>query len=397
MRAEVHETVAVQFDDDLARLLLELRRDLHRHPELAFEEERTATRLEDALARADAVELKRVAGTGVVARIPGRNSESPAVAVRGDIDALPIEEATGLDYSSERPGVMHACGHDVHATWTVGAALLLSRQPAVGDVVVVLQPAEEVGLGAAAVLQGGALEGVGAIFGAHVDRRWPVGQVVVQAGPLAAAADNFRIELRGDGSHGARPHEGRDPIPGLGALITALQTVVSRRVDPDRAAVLSIGSVEGGKAPNVIADRAALSGTLRAQDPQVQRLLHEELRRVTEGIAQAHGLTAVLDIETLTPALVNAEEATAWARRVAHRLLGEGAVRPLGSRNMAGEDFAVYLEHLPGCFMRIGAREPGGEFVPGHSPRFAAADGSIFVGAALLAETAREASAALSV
>ena len=179
--------------------LIALRRDLHQHPELAFSESRTAAALERALAALNPVSVQRVAGTGVVARIRGLRSDAPVVAVRGDIDALPIHEATGLSFASVNAGVMHACGHDVHATWAVGAAHLLTERPAEGDVLVVLQPAEETGEGAAAVLASGALDAVKAIFGAHVDRRFIVGEVVAQAGPLAASADNFEIVLAGRG------------------------------------------------------------------------------------------------------------------------------------------------------------------------------------------------------
>ncbi|HJU88410.1 MAG TPA: M20 family metallopeptidase, partial [Gemmatimonadaceae bacterium] len=262
------------FSTEARRALLELRHEIHRDPELSFKEERTATRLEAALRAVRPREINRVAGTGVIARIPGRDSGAPVVALRGDIDALPIQEETGLPFSSGNAGVMHACGHDVHATWAVGAAHLLSERPAAGDVLIVLQPAEEIGQGAAAVMASGALDGVAAIFGAHVDRRFPVGTVVAEAGPLAASADNFEIELLGSGAHAARPHEAADPIVGAAALIGALHTIVSRRLDPSRAAVVTVGTINAGSAPNVIPDRAVLTGTLRATDPETRRLLH---------------------------------------------------------------------------------------------------------------------------
>ncbi len=378
----------------MRRTLVELRRDLHQHPELSGHEQRTAQALHAALAQVEPARLERVAGTGVVARIPGRDAALAPVAVRGDIDALPISEDSGLPYASRSSGVMHACGHDVHATWAVGAAHLLTACPASGDVLIVLQPAEETGRGALAVLESGALDGVAAIFGAHVDRRFAVGEVVAQAGPLAASADTFEIELVGSGAHGARPHEARDPIVGAGALIGALQTIVSRRVNPAYPAVVSIGSVHAGSAPNVLPDRATLTGTLRATDPETRRLLVEEVRRIAESTAALYRLGAEVAIEPGPPPLVNPPEATEWARRAAAGLLGEAAIVPLGFLNMAGEDFASYLERIPGCFLRIGAREPGGEPIPAHSPRFYAAEESIFVGAAVLAEAARVASAA---
>jgi amidohydrolase len=385
------------FPDDARDRLIALRREIHRHPELAFEEHETSRRLYDALSELRPASLERVAGTGLVARFRGREAgaEAPVVAVRGDIDALPIREETGLPYASERHGVMHACGHDVHAAWAVGAAYLLAREPARGDVLVLLQPAEETGKGADAVLASGALDGVAAIFGGHVDRRFAVGQVVAQPGPLAASADTFTITLRGSGAHAARPHEGADPIVGAGALIVALQTVVSRRLNPMQAGVLTVGTVAAGTAPNVIPETATISGTLRAVTPGTRAQLQEETRRLAQGIAGAHGLRADVTLELGPPPIVNPPGPAGWARRAAERVLGEGGVVPLGSLNLAAEDFARYLERMPGCFLRIGAREPGGAPIAAHSPRFYAAEESIFAGAAVLSEAARIASAEL--
>jgi hippurate hydrolase len=376
-------------------LLIELRRDLHQHPELSWQEQRTSARLADVLASLGAEDVARVAGTGVVARFAGRDRSAPVVAVRGDIDALPIEEATGLPFASSAPGVMHACGHDIHGTWAVGAALLLARAPAAGDVLVVLQPAEEVGEGARAILETGALDDVKAIFGGHVDRRFSVGQVVADAGPLAASADMFEIELVGKGAHGARPHESADPIVGAAALVSALQTIVARRIDPAAAAVVTVGSIHAGTAPNVIPERALLTGTLRATTPDVRATIGNEVRRIAESIAESYRLTARVSVNLGTPPIVNPVDASRWARQAAASVLGQAAVVPFGLTNMGGEDFAFYLERIPGCFMRIGAREEGGERLPAHSPRFTAAEESIFVGAAVLAESARVASRAL--
>lgn len=384
---------------ELRERLVALRRDLHQHPELSGEEHRTASALHaalTALAAVDGATVQRVAETGLVARIPGRDRAAPVVALRGDIDALPIQEATGLPFASTTPGVMHACGHDVHAAWAVGAAALLARTPAEGDVLVVLQPAEETAEGAQAVLESGALDDARAIFGAHVDRRFPVGQVVADAGPLAASADTFEIELVGQGAHAARPHEAADPIVGAGLLIVALQTIVSRRLDPAAAGVVTLGTIQAGTAPNVIPDRALLTGTLRAIDPRARQLLQEELRRITAGVASAHRLEARVTFDLGTPPLVNPEEPARWAREAAAALLGSEAVVPLGTRNLAGEDFAVYLERMPGCFLRIGACEPGGAPIAAHAPHFHPAEESLFVGAAVLAATARIASAALA-
>lgn len=388
--------LAPLFPERARRRLVALRRDLHSRPELSFAEHATADRLESELRGLEPLDLRRVAGTGLVARIRGRSPGAPVVAIRGDIDALPIQEETGLDYASRADGVMHACGHDVHATWAVGAAMLLTEEPAAGDVLIVLQPGEETGQGAARMLDAGALDGVAAIFGGHVDLRFPTGEVVADAGPLAAATDMFAIELVGRGGHGARPHEVRDPIVGAAALVTALQTIVARRLNPASPGVVSVGSIHAGNAPNVIPERVALAGTLRATTVETRELLHRELRRITDSVADAYGLTAELSLELGPPAIVNPDEPIRWAREAVASLLGESALVPLGFLNLAGEDFACYMERIPGCFLRIGARAPGGEAVAAHTSRFHPDERSVFVGAAVLAETARRASSALA-
>ncbi len=376
--------------------LVALRRELHRHPELAFREERTGSVLVRELSALAPAAIERVAGTGIVTRIAGRSATAPIVAIRGDIDALPIQEATGLPFTSATPGVMHACGHDVHATWAVGAAALLSAHPAEGDVLVVLQPAEETGEGALAVLDSGMLDGVKAIFGAHVDRRFTLGQVVAQAGPLAASADTFEVELIGRGAHGARPHESADPIVAIAALIGALQTIVSRCVNPALPAVVTVGTISAGSASNVIPNRATLSGTLRATDDETRVLLQSELRNICAHVAAAHRVEAHVTIGTGVPPVINSQEAADWAAEAATSTLGPDAVVPLGLANMAAEDFAWYLRDIPGCFLRIGARRAGEPVIPAHSPEFDVAEDAILVGAAVLAESARRASAALS-
>jgi hippurate hydrolase len=389
--------VAKLFDTTLAERLVKLRRELHQHPELSFKEEQTATRLASELEAVKPKSVARVAKTGLVARIAGRDQKAPVVAVRGDIDALPIQEATGLEFSSKNDGVMHACGHDVHATWTIGAANLLARNPARGDVLVVLQPAEEIGDGAAAILKSGAIDDARAIFGGHVDRRFEVGQCVAQEGPLAASADTFHIVLHGRGAHGARPHESRDPVIGLGALIGAMQTIVARRVNPSVPAVVTIGKVHAGTAPNIIPETAELRGTLRAVDPETRALLADEVKRIAQHIAETYGLKAEAIVhDNGSPPIVNPPQPTAWARAAAESLVGAENVVPLPGANMGGEDFAFYMERMPGCFLRIGAREPGGQVIPAHSPYFYAAEECIFVGAAILAESARRASEALA-
>ncbi len=382
------------FSDAEVRSLLSLRRTLHHRPELSNQEHQTSARLVATLEALGVAEIRRVAGTGIVARIPGQNASAPLIAVRGDIDALPIGEQTGLAFTSSVPGVMHACGHDVHATWAIGAAMSLLRDPAAGDVLIVLQPAEEIGTGATAILESGALDGVSAIFGGHVDRRFVVGEVIAEAGPLAAATDSFVITLHGRGAHGARPHEAADPIVAAAAVITALQTIVSRGIDPSRPAVCTVGSIHAGVASNVIPETATLTGTLRAMDAPTRGRLAAEVTRIATGIAVGYGVRADVAIEHGTPPIVNPEREATWAREAVVTTLGAAALVPFGITNMGGEDFAFYMERIPGCFLRFGARLPGEPPTAAHSPRFDVAEGAILVGATVLAECARIASRA---
>lgn len=392
----INAGISQLFAGDLGGKLVALRRAIHSQPELSLKESGTADRLTAGLNALGISDVQRIGNTGLIARVKGRRSDAPVVALRGDIDALPIQEATGLSFASSVPGVMHACGHDVHATWAVGAAALLLASPAEGDVLVVLQPAEEIGKGALAMLESGALDHVAAIFGGHVDRRFEVGQVVADEGPLAASADMFEIEIDGAGAHAARPHESRDPIVAAAAIVSALQTIVARRLNPATPGVVTIGTIHAGSAPNVIPERATLSGTVRAVEPVSRKMMLEQVREVAESVASGYGVTARVTLDIGTPPIVNPAGATSWARRAAVSVVGEENVVPLGFLNLAGEDFANYMERMPGCFLRIGAREPGGAVIPAHAPTFYPAEESIFVGAAVLAECARVSSAALA-
>jgi len=395
LSSNVPASVRSLYPDDTVVQLLSLRRDLHRNPELSWKENRTVELLSATVASLGVSDIQRVANTGLVVRVPGLDHSAPVVALRGDIDALPIQEDTGLPFSSVNSGVMHACGHDVHASWAVAATQLLLKSPARGDVLVIFQPAEEVGEGARAILESGALDSVRAIFGGHVDRRFEVGQVVAQEGALAASTDTFRITITGAGSHGARPQESRDPIVGAAALVGALQTIVSRRLDPAMPGVVTVGTINGGTAANIIPDSVQLSGTIRATTVESRTLLTGEVRRMAEAIAATYGLTAKVTLSGGTPPIVNPANAIGWAREAVTSVLGADALTPLGTTNMGGEDFAEYMQSIPGCFLRIGAREAGGKVIGAHSPGYYADEGALFIGAAVLAECARVASAAL--
>ena len=387
--------ITAPFREGDREFLVALRRALHQHPELSWLEQETQARLREALVRCEITDITEVAGTGLVARIPGRAQDGPIVALRGDINALPITEATGLDFASRNLGVMHACGHDMHATWAVGAGMLLARDPAIGEVRIVLQPAEEVGQGAAKVLESGMLDGVQAIFGAHVDWRYPLGQIVADAGPLAASTDTFEVHFHGRGGHGARPQDTIDPVIAVAAFVGEVQTIVSRILDPALPGVVTVGVLNAGSAANVIPEASRCAGTIRATTPATRRLLCDEVARMAQAVAAVHRCTATVELREGTPPLMNAPRAAHWAQETARTLLGDDAVRSLAVANMGGEDFAFYTERMEGCFMRIGTLGEGRSTAGVHTPRFDPDEDALLVASVLLAECARTASAAL--
>ena len=390
------EKVIAQFTASEREQLLELRRALHRVPELSWQELKTQALLKAALVKAGITDIREVAKTGLIARIPGKAKHGAVVAIRGDIDGLPILEETGLPYASETTGMMHACGHDMHATWTVAAGMLLAKSPAVGEVLLVLQPAEEVGEGAEKVLASGALNDVKVIFGAHVDWRYSVGEFVADVGPLAASTDTFEVDFRGSGGHGARPQDTKDPVVGMAAFVCDLQTVVSRRLDPAVPGVISVGILKAGGAPNVIPETSHCSGTIRATTPDVRAMLAEELTRLAHSVAATHQLTAKVVLKEGTPPLLNPERGAGWAQQAVLDLLGKSALRSLHRANMGGEDFAFYLEQMDGCFLRVGTFRDGRSKAGVHNSKFDPDEEALFLAGAVLAECARKASAELA-
>lgn len=366
--------------------VVSLRRDLHRRPETSWNEEGTAAAIERWLASLG-LEPRRLCGTGVVAEVAGA-ADGATIALRADIDALPVTEETGLPFASENSGVMHACGHDGHAAMLVGAAELLLADPPPGPVRLVFQPAEEVGTGARALIEAGVLDGVAAIFGGHLDVHFPAGTIFVTPGPVAASTDLLRVRVRGRGGHAARPHEAVDAVVVAGHLVLALQHVVSRGIDPAESAVVTIGRLEAGTAANVIAGSALLEGTVRALKPEIRARLLAEVERVTRATAHLHGATAEVEVEHGTPPVVNDGPATELALEAARRVVGPERVAPLPSANLAGEDFGFYQERVPGCYVRYGAR-PAGQAHPNHSGGFDFDEAALGWGAAWLAEVAR--------
>lgn len=332
--------------------LIQYRRRLHEHPELSNEEFETTKSIRRWLADAGINVLDFPLKTGVLAEIKGKK-EGPTVALRADIDALPILEETHLPFASKVPGKMHACGHDFHTSAILGAARLLKEQEDAieGTVKIIFQPAEESGGGAERVVQTGVLDDVQAIFGMHNKPDLPVGTIGITDGPLMAGVDRFEIEIKGVGTHAAAPEKGIDPIVVSAHVITALQTIVSRNISPLDNAVISVTHLEAGNTWNVIPGKAVLEGTIRTFQESVRAAVPGAIRRVIDGVAQALGATATLRLTPGPPPVKNDRRLTEWTAEVAEKS-GFNVVDPVPSA--AGEDFAEYQKIIPGTFVFMG-------------------------------------------
>ena len=357
--------------------------DLHRHPETAGEERRTTQKVRSVLLEQGISLLETGLPTGALCRI-GR-AEGPVIALRCDMDALPVTEESGLPYASLVPGKMHACGHDFHTAAVLGAALLLkSREAALpGAVKVIFQPAEEVNRGAAAMLATGLLEDVAEFYGIHTLPEFEPGVLGIRPGPVMAAPDRFSVTLRGRGGHSAEPETAVDPIPAMAAVIQGFQTLVSRRLDPFSPAVVSVTHAEAGRTWNVIPETAFLEGTVRTMTPEDRKTAREYLEPMVRGIAQAYGCAAEFDWKDQSAPLINDDKLCRFAADAA--MEAGFAVRPQKD-TMIGEDFALYLQRRPGCFIRVGT---GGGY-PLHHPRFRADPAALLPTARYLAALAEK-------
>jgi amidohydrolase len=369
--------------------LIDIRHDLHRHPELGYEETRTSEVVQRELAAAGVAFVGGLAGgTGVLAHIPG--GDGSPLALRADMDALPIVEQTGLPYASETEGRMHACGHDGHTTILIGVARELAKASKAGTlgrpVTLVFQPAEEGGAGAKRMLDDGCLDGsiigpaVERIFGLHGWPALPLGVLASRSGPILACADGFEIRITGRGGHAAMPHLCVDPIAAAAAVIQSAQHIVSRRVDPIMGGVLSITRIEGGTTHNIIPESVYLQGTTRFLDPEAGIALHEGFDKIVSGVAAAHGCTAEIDWHDGYPITYNAPEAYDYWDTVTAEAFSREQVQTMGPV-MGGEDFSYYGEQIPACFFALGLCPAGEDSMPGlHHPSFDFNDEAIPLG-----------------
>ncbi|MFP1879636.1 amidohydrolase [Lonsdalea quercina] len=370
--------------EPLAQYVQAFRHDMHQYPELSHQEFETTRKIRAELEKEGIRILDLPLKTGLVAEIGSPEAE-PMVVVRADIDALPIEEESGVAFSSHHQGVMHACGHDFHTSAALGAAILLKRAESElkGRVRILFQAAEETGLGAPDVIATGALDGATAIFGIHNDPTLPVGVIGGKDGALTAGVDRFEIKIAAKGCHAAKPHEGNDPIVIVGQLIGAVQTIISRNVPSDNNAVASITQVHSGSTWNVIPDTAYLEGTVRTFSSEARNLIEERFRQIVAGIASTYGAEIELLWHAGPPSVVNTPRWVEFSLQVAS---DEGFEARRVEASPIGEDFSFYQQKLPGTFMMVGS---GGPYAL-HHPKFRVDDRALFPTAHYLYSVARK-------
>ncbi len=374
-------------------LLIATRRDLHRHPELGYEEYRTAGIVAERL-RAAGYEVETgIAETGVVGTLRGGTGDGPTLLLRADMDALPVQEECGHDFVSTAAGKMHACGHDAHVAIGLAVAerLARSREQWNGRIKYVFQPAEEGGRGAARMIEEGVLEGVDAALGLHIWTPMPSGEVGVVAGPFMASSAEFEITVRGRGGHAALPHQTVDSVLVGSQIVLALQSIVARNLSPLDPAVVTVSAFHAGEAFNVIPDAALLRGTTRAFDTAVSEELPGRIERVVAGICQALGATYELRYDQSTPPTINDARLAELVRRAAAEMVGEERVHTGKEvRTMGAEDFGEFLLRVPGCYFFVGCRnEESGAVHPHHSPHFDLCEDSLPVAVEVLERAAR--------
>jgi amidohydrolase len=372
--------------EELAPRLIEIRRHLHSHPELSGQEHQTAAYVAGVLSSCGIVVQEAVGKTGVIGELIGLTDER-LVAIRTDMDALPITERTHLEFASRKPGLMHACGHDVHTTVGLGMAMVLSQlgEKLPGNIRFLFQPAEEIAQGANWMVQDGAMNDVSAIFSLHVFPSIPAGSVGIRYGALTAAADDLEIFITGESGHGARPHEAIDAIWIASQVITTLQQAISRTQNPLRPMVLTIGQISGGRAPNVIADQVRLAGTVRSLHPDTHANLPDWIEKIVANVCNMYGARYEMNYRRGVPSVQNDLALTQLLEASAKEAWGSDRVQILTEPSLGAEDFSIYLQHAPGTMFRLGVGFREKPNYPLHHPQFEVDESAIVTGVVTLA------------
>ncbi|PSO70203.1 MAG: hydrolase [Cyanobacteria bacterium QH_9_48_43] len=376
--------------ESLAPRLIEIRRHIHSHPELSAQEYQTAAYAAGCLSSCGIQVQEGIGKTGFVGELKGDGSDERTLAIRADMDALPIQERTNLEFASQTPGVMHACGHDVHTTLGLGTAMVLSQlgESPPGNVRFLFQPAEEIAQGASWMIQDGAMKDVSGILGVHVFPSIPARSVGVRKGALTAAADDLEIVIQGDSGHGARPHEAVDAIWIASLVVTTLQQAISRTHNPLHPVVLTIGNIEGGQAANVVADRVRMSGTVRSLHPETHANLPAWIEKIIANICDTYGASYEMNYQRGAPSVQNDFALTQLVEGAAQEAWGSDHVQILPEPSLGAEDFSGYLEEAPGTMFRLGVGRTDQPNYPLHHPQFEIDEAAIVTGVVTLAYSA---------
>ena len=376
--------------EELAPRLIEIRRHFHSHPELSGQEYQTAAYVSGVLSSYGIHVQEAVGKTGVVGNLEGNGTKKGILAIRTDMDALPIEERTKLEFASCKSGVMHACGHDGHTTLGLGTAMILAqlRDQLPGNIRFLFQPAEEIAQGASWMVQDGAMRDVDSIFGVHVFPSLTARSVGIRYGALTAAADDIEIFIQGESGHGARPHEAVDAIWIASQVITTLQQAISRTQNPLRPLVLTIGQITGGRAPNVIADQVRMAGTVRSLHPETHANLPEWIEGIIANVCNAYNAKYEMNYRRGVPSVQNDINLTQIIESACREAWGNDLVEILPEPSLGAEDFALYLEHAPGTMFRLGVGHEKKDNYPLHHPLFEVDESAIVTGVVTLAYSA---------
>ena len=378
---DIHRLIESVFDD-----AVRFRRQFHTNPELGYQEFKTSAAITAYLKELGFEVQTGLAGTGVVGVLRG-TQEKPVIAFRSDMDALPILEKTNAPFASQNENIMHACGHDMHMATLLGTAKALSliKDQIPATIKLIFQPAEEMLCGGRKMVEDGALKNpdVDFIYGFHVWPDLPLGTIGFKGGPIMASMDTFEVTLKGRSGHGAQPHQGIDAIVGGAQILTALQSIVSRNTDPLDSAVITVGTFTAGDGFNIIPETAKFNGTIRTLSPETRTRVEQDFRRVVDGISTAMGLEADISYSSDYPVTINSIEHAEYAGNMTAKLFGDKAVEHLDVPSMSSEDFAYYLENVPGSFMFLGVKDDQGGAYKLHNDHFLPAEEAMKYGIAL--------------